>query len=129
MPARTGQLDEISQAIGRLEGKVDALDVYTHEREHNIDNLRAMVNGLSAQMSRDVASAKGEISATLSTAIERVEARMQTIDDRVSALETATGFISRRPLPARPAFTSSSAQRGKAKAGSGGLSPELRLAD
>jgi predicted RNase H-like nuclease (RuvC/YqgF family) len=88
MPARTGQLDEISQAIGRLEGKVDALDVYTHEREHNIDNLRAMVNGLSAQMSRDVASAKGEISATLSTAIERVEARMQTIDDRVSALET-----------------------------------------
>jgi hypothetical protein len=38
MPPRLGQLDQISQAIGRLEGKVDALDHYTHEREHNIDN-------------------------------------------------------------------------------------------
>jgi chromosome segregation ATPase len=88
MPEGPGQLDQISQAIGRLEGKLDALDHYTHEREHNISGLSAKVDGLSLQFSREIASAKGEIGGTLSTAIERVEARIQTIDDRVSILET-----------------------------------------
>jgi len=83
MPPRSGQLDEISEAIGRLSGQVDALDRYTHEREHNIANLSQKVDAIGPL----VANAKAEINASLTTAIERVEARLHTIDERVTILE------------------------------------------
>jgi archaellum component FlaC len=88
MAARQGQLDQISQAIGQLEGRFDGIERYMHDREHGLNNLSQKVDGLSSKFSSDIASAKGEISATLSTAVERMEARIQTIDDRVGALET-----------------------------------------
>jgi septal ring factor EnvC (AmiA/AmiB activator) len=75
-PQRSGQLDQISQAIGRLEGKVDGLDQYTHEREHNIANLSQKVDGLSAQISREVARMKAEL-----------QVQLDAIDRRVAALE------------------------------------------
>jgi hypothetical protein len=88
MPGRVGQLDQISEAIGEIRGTVAALGRYIHEERHGVRNLTAKVDGLSTQVSRDIAAAKGEISATVSTALERVEARIATIDERVSALET-----------------------------------------
>lgn len=108
MPTRPGQLDEISQAIGRLSGQVEGIERYMHDREHGLNNLSQKVDGLSSKFSSDIASAKGEISATLSTAVERMEARIQTIDDRVGALETikdqqkgaktAIGWLLQSPL-------------------------------
>jgi archaellum component FlaC len=83
MAPRSGQLDEISEAIGRLSGQVESLDRYTHEREHNIANLAQKVEGIGAL----VANAKAEINASMTTAIERVEARIHTIDERVTILE------------------------------------------
>lgn len=76
MPPRQGQLDEISQAIGRLEGKVDAIDQYTHDREHNIANLSQKVDGLSSQISREVARMKAEL-----------QVQLDAIDRRVATLE------------------------------------------
>lgn len=87
MSSRSGQLDEISEAIGGLRGQLEALDRYTHEREHNIANLTQAVNGIGSLVSREVASAKAEINTSFTTAIERVEARIATIDERVTLLE------------------------------------------
>jgi chromosome segregation ATPase len=87
MPARSGQLDQISEAIGEIRGTVAGIERYIHEERHGVRNLSQKVDGLSTQFSREIAAAKGEIGATLSTALERVEARIQTIDERVSILE------------------------------------------
>lgn len=87
MAPRTGQLDEISQALGELKGLVTSLDRYTHEREHNIANLAQKVDAISLQFGKDIASAKADIAASVTTAVERVEARIATIDERVTLLE------------------------------------------
>lgn len=82
-----GQLDQISEAIGEIRGTVAAIERYIHEERHGVRNLSQKVEGLSSQFSRDIAAAKGEIGASLATAIERVEARIHTIDERVAILE------------------------------------------
>lgn len=76
MPPRVGQLDEISEAIGRLAGQVESLDRYTHEREHGINNLAQKVEGLGIRITRDIAAVEG-----------RIEGRIKAMDDRLSALE------------------------------------------
>jgi chromosome segregation ATPase len=89
MPPRLGQLDEISQAIGQLEGRFDGIERYMHDREHGLNNVSQKLDAISTKFSGDIAAAKAEINGSMTTAIERVEARIQTIDDRVAALETA----------------------------------------
>lgn len=71
-----GQLDEISQAIGRLSGQVEALDKYTHEREHGLNNLAQKVESLGTRITRDIAAVEG-----------RIEGRIKAMDDRLVALE------------------------------------------
>lgn len=88
MPGRSGQLDEISEAIGEIRGTVAGIERYIHEERHGVRNLSQKVDGIGALISREVASAKAEINANIATTVERIEARMQTIDDRVSMLET-----------------------------------------
>jgi septal ring factor EnvC (AmiA/AmiB activator) len=78
MAAREGQLDEISQAIGRLSGQVDSLDRYTHEREHSINNLVQKVEALGTRITRDIAAVEG-----------RIEGRIKAMDDRNVALGQA----------------------------------------
>jgi uncharacterized protein YoxC len=78
MAAREGQLDEISQAIGRLSGQVDGLERYTHEREHSINNLVQKVEALGTRITRDIAAVEG-----------RIEGRIKAMDDRIVALELA----------------------------------------
>jgi hypothetical protein len=77
-PPRPGQLDEISQAIGRLSGQVESLDRYTHEREHGLNNLAQKVEGLGIRITRDIAAVEG-----------RIEGRIKAMDDRLLALERA----------------------------------------
>lgn len=78
MPPRTGQLDEISEAIGRLSGQIESLDRYTHEREHGLNNLAQKVDGLGVRITRDIAAVEG-----------RIEGRIKAMDDRLAALEMA----------------------------------------
>lgn len=77
MPPRSGQLDQISQSIGRLEGKLDGIDSYVHEREHNIANLSQKVDGLSQQITREVSRMKAEIQVQL----EAISARVTKLED------------------------------------------------
>lgn len=69
MPPRAGQLDEISEAIGRLEGKFDGVDRYIHERQHDIKEVSTKIDALGHSMAKEMAA---------------VEARM---DVRLRALE------------------------------------------
>lgn len=78
MPPRVGQLDEISEAIGRISGQVEALDRYTHEREHGINNLAQKVEALGTRITRDIAAVEG-----------RIEGRIKAMDDRLLKLEQA----------------------------------------
>lgn len=78
MPPRAGDLDEISQAIGRLSGQIEALDRYTHDREHGINNLAQKVEALGTRITRDIAAVEG-----------RIEGRIKAMDDRLLKLERA----------------------------------------
>lgn len=79
MAPRPGhQLDEISEAIGRLSGQVESLDRYTHDREHGLNNLIQKVEALGVRITRDIAAVEG-----------RIEGRIKAMDDRLIALERA----------------------------------------
>lgn len=75
-PTRTGQLDQISEAIGELKGQLSSLNRYTHDREHNISNLSQKVDGLSAQITREVSRMKAEL-----------QVQMEAMDRRIARLE------------------------------------------
>jgi hypothetical protein len=76
--AERGQLDEISQAIGRLSGQFESIERYMHEREHGINNLMQKVEALGTRITRDIAAVEG-----------RIEGRIKAMDDRLIALELA----------------------------------------
>lgn len=75
-PPRLGQLDEISQAIGHLSGQVEALDRYTHDREHGINNLAQKVEALGTRITRDIAAVEG-----------RIQGQIKAMEDRLLAVE------------------------------------------
>lgn len=78
MSPRSGQLDEISQAIGHLSGQVEAIDKYTHEREHSINNLSQKVDALGNQITREVARMKAEL-----------QVQLDAMDRRIATLEAS----------------------------------------
>lgn len=78
MPTRSGQLDEISEAIGGLRSSVEGIERYMHEREHGLNNLTQKIEALGTRITRDIAAVEG-----------RIEGRIKAMDDRLAALETA----------------------------------------
>lgn len=97
MPPRSGQLDQISQAIGELKGKIDGLDRYTHEREHAINNLRQDVAGLGNLVTREVAKLKAEIKGDLDRLSERVD-KLEATQDRQIGAKSLASWILQSPL-------------------------------
>lgn len=75
-PRQTGQLDQISQAIGDLQGQVSAISRYTHDREHAINNVNQKIDSLSSQITREVTRMKTEL-----------QIQMKAMDERIAALE------------------------------------------
>lgn len=71
-----GQLDEISQAIGRLEGSVGGIEKYIHDKRHDDANVAQKVEALGTRITRDIAAVEG-----------RIEGRIKAMDDRLSAVE------------------------------------------
>lgn len=78
MPPRTGQLDELSQSIGRLEGLVEGIEKYIHDKRHDDANVSQKVDGLGIRITRDIAAVEG-----------RIEGRIKAMDDRLVLLEQA----------------------------------------
>ena len=69
MAPRSGQLDQISEAIGELKGSVKSIEQYVHEARHGTNNISQKIDALAVKLGADIAS---------------VEARM---DSRLRALE------------------------------------------
>lgn len=78
MPPREGQLDQISEAIGRLKGQIDGIEKYIHEKRHDDANVAQKVEALGTRITRDIAAVEG-----------RIEGRIKAMDDRLAALERA----------------------------------------
>ena len=76
MPPRAGQLDQISEAIGRLKGQIDGIEKYIHEKRHDDANVAQKVEALGTRITRDIAAVEG-----------RIEGRIKAMDDRLAALE------------------------------------------
>lgn len=76
MPTRPGQIDELSQSIGRLEGLVEGIEKYIHEKRHDDANVAQKVEALGTRITRDIAAVEG-----------RIEGRIKAMDDRLIALE------------------------------------------
>lgn len=78
-PARgSGQLDEISQAIGGLQASFESVERYIHDRRHDDKNVSQKIDGLSTQITREVTRMKAEI-----------QVQLDAIDRRVAVLEGA----------------------------------------
>jgi hypothetical protein len=78
-PARpSGQLDQISEAIGELKGSVKSIEAYVHEGRHGVNNLSQKLDALGTRITRDIAAVE-----------ERMKIRFEAVEMRVLALETA----------------------------------------
>jgi hypothetical protein len=71
-----GQLDEISQAIGGLQATVDGIEKYIHDKRHDDANVSAKIDGLSVQITKEVARMKAEI-----------QVQLDAMDGRIAKLE------------------------------------------
>lgn len=76
MPPRSGQLDQISEAIGRLAGQVEGIEKYIHDKRHDDANVSQKIDGLGTQITREVARMKAEL-----------QVQLDAIDRRVASLE------------------------------------------
>lgn len=96
-PRRTGQLDQISEAIGELRGMVVSLDRYTHEREHSLNNLSQKIEALGTKITRDIAAVEARIEAKVDSFVaatnERLVALEKAHQQQAGARNLATWFL------------------------------------
>ena len=103
MPERSGHLHEISQAIGRLEGSVESIDKYVHEREHGIANLAQKVDALGPRIAKDMAGVEGRLEAKLDEWKREVDARLvklETAHQRQLGAKTLAVWFLQSPIVA-----------------------------
>lgn len=72
----SGQLDEISAAIGRLEGLLEGVNQYIHENKHEVANVSQKLEALGAKITGDMAAVE-----------ERMRVRFELAETRLSRLE------------------------------------------
>ena len=88
MPPRTGQLDEISEALGELRGTVKGIEKYVHEERHGVRNLSQKMDGLGAQITREIAA----VEARIEIRFEAMSARVALLEERRAKEEGARSF-------------------------------------
>ena len=71
---RSGQLDQISEAIGQLKGSVKAVESYVHEERHGINNLSQKLDALAIKFGADIAS----LEVRIDTRLKAVELNQNT---------------------------------------------------
>jgi chromosome segregation ATPase len=76
MPARPGQLDQISEAIGELKGSVKSVEKYIHDKRHDDANISQKIDALGVQITREVTRMKAEL-----------QVQLDAMDRRIAALE------------------------------------------
>lgn len=93
MPPRSGQLDQISEAIGELKGSVKAIETYVHEGRHGVNNLSQKVDGLGVQIGRDVAALKAELRVDIEALSNRVRALEDSQNKQTGAKSLVVWFL------------------------------------
>jgi hypothetical protein len=66
-----------------MEGKIESIDRYNHEREHGIRDLSQKMDGVGALVSREVARLKGELQVDLTELkndVERLSVRVAAVE-------------------------------------------------
>jgi hypothetical protein len=74
-PTRSGQLDQISEAIGELKGSVKAIEQYVHEGRHGTNNLSQKIDALAVKFGSDIAS----LEARMDSRLKAVELNQNTM--------------------------------------------------
>lgn len=97
MPPRSGQLDQISEAIGELKGSVKAIERYVHDGRHGVNNISQKVDGLGVKIAGDIAGLRAEIRADLDSLSKRV-AKLEAADIRSTTTKNTLGWILHSPL-------------------------------
>ena len=90
MPPRSGQLDQISEAIGEVRA-------YVHEGRHGINNLAQKVDALRVGIGKDIAA----VEARMEVRFEAFEKRLRAIEDDGVKTETqkrTIGTILQSPI-------------------------------
>lgn len=78
--APAGKLDEISQAIGRV-------DAYVHEYRHGLNNIAQQINGMELASEKRHANLKVELTAQIDKGLDALRRDIIDVAARVAALE------------------------------------------
>ena len=97
MAPRSGQLDQISEAIGEVRGKIDGIERYVHEWRHGVNNVSQKVDGLGVKIAGDLAGLRAEIRADLDTLGARV-AKLEASDIRADTQKNTVSAILQSPI-------------------------------
>lgn len=97
MPPRSGQLDQISEAIGEVRGKINAIDRYVHEWRHGVNNISQKVDGLGVKIAGDIAALRAEIRTDLDTLGERV-AKLEAARQQEAGARGIIDWMLKSPL-------------------------------
>ena len=72
------QLDEISESLGRLDGRFEGIERYIHDHRHEVGNVSMKIDALSRQIAKDMAGVE-----------ERMRVRFEAVEKRLEQLESA----------------------------------------
>jgi hypothetical protein len=61
MAEQSGQLDQISEAIGEIRGTVGGIERYIHDKRHDDANIAQKIEALGIRITRDIAAVEGRI--------------------------------------------------------------------
>lgn len=81
---RSGQLHEISQAIGGLQASVSGIERYIHDKQHEENGVSQKIDALGHRIGKDITAVEG-----------RIEGRIRAMDERLIALELSAAGDSR----------------------------------
>lgn len=79
-PPRAGQLDQISESIGEIRA-------YVHASQHDVRELKQMVNGLDASTVKRHGDLKAEVGERIDRGLETMRSEIAIIAARVAILE------------------------------------------
>lgn len=80
MPPRSGQLDQISEAIGELKGSVKSVEKYVHEGRHGVNNLSQKVDAMRVGIGKDMAAVEAKVDAKIDAFISETNKRLAAVE-------------------------------------------------
>ncbi len=80
-------IDDISVAIGRLQGSVEGIEAYIHDKRHEENNLPMVIDGVRTRLSREFKEAIAAIGMQIQQDAASNKAEIEGVKARVTLLE------------------------------------------